>query len=232
MTQIKGISLEAQPELLAEQVVNTQPSAGDDPIPHPRRISNENQPEKIKLPKEDPDVMLRSNITVGTGAAAGMQAIHGPSDPLSAAASIATIIAMIGNSATTMNSIRTQCQDKDVELRLELPIGRLKTIRAALHQVKLLVTERVVLKSQHQQLVVDLDTTLIHCKLLVQQIDDSLSKLVPQKYSSNKDDNWALFLEDRNIDEYLTRLDRQLCPELNNYCVQMVSWPPQPRSIC
>ncbi len=129
-------------------------------------------------------------------------------DPLSLAASIATIVAVIGKSVTTLNSVRIQCQD--AVLRLELLTGQLQTVRAALYQVKLLVTECLVLERQHHPLVADLALAVGYCKLLVQHIDHQISRLHSPGYSLTPQKRVMLILEDKAIEEYLTRLDHQL----------------------
>ena len=129
-------------------------------------------------------------------------------DPLSVVASIAGICAVIGKSVTTLNSVRIQCQD--AELRLEILIGQLGTVRAALHQVKLLVTECLAREEQHQQLVADLADAVVYCKLLVQHIDHQISRLYSPGYSLTPQSRIMLVLEDKAIEEYLTRLDHQL----------------------
>ena len=129
-------------------------------------------------------------------------------DPLSVAASIAGICVVIGKSVTTLNSVRIQCQN--AELRLEILMGQLRTVRAALHQVKLLVTECLILEKQHQQLVADLADAVVYCKLLVQHIDHQISRLYSPGYSLTPQSRVMLVLEDKAIEEYLTRLDHQL----------------------
>jgi hypothetical protein len=141
-------------------------------------------------------------------------------DPVSVAASIATIVALIGKSVTTLNALRIQCQD--AELRLELLIGQLQTVQAALHQVQLLVIESLSPKQQHQQLVRDLHRSLGYCTLLVQHIDNQVSRLWTPGCTLKLEKRVLLVLEDKAIEEYLTRLDHQLGGL--NLCLMAFNW--------
>jgi hypothetical protein len=133
-------------------------------------------------------------------------------DPISVTASIATIVALIGKSVSTLNSIRIQCQD--AELRLELLTGQLYTVQAALRQVQILVTDCLAPEKQHRQLVEDLHRSLNYCRLIVQHIDNQISKLRPTGHGIRLEQRVLLVLEDKAIEEYLTRLAHQ-CTALN-----------------
>ena len=141
-------------------------------------------------------------------------------DPFSVAASIATIVALIGKSVSTLNSVRIQCQN--AELRLELLSGQLETVQAALRQVNLLVTDCLLRENQHRQLVADLARAVGYCKLLVQHIDHQVSRLREPGCSLTLEKRVLLVLEDKAIEEYLTRLDHQL--SALNVCINAFNW--------
>ena len=141
-------------------------------------------------------------------------------DPFSVAASIGTIVALITKSISTLNSLRIQCQN--AQLRLELLAGQLETVQAALRQVNLFVTDCLLLSDQHHQLVADLARAVGYCKLLVQHIDHQISRIHTPGCDLKLENRVLLVLEDKAIEEYLTRLDHQL--SALNVCLVAFNW--------
>ena len=141
-------------------------------------------------------------------------------DPISIAASVATVILSIGKSITTINGLRIQC--KDVEFKLELLIGHLEIVQTALNQVRLLVTDSLSLQSQHQQLVGGLHRSLHFCQLLVQHIDNEIAKIRTPGCELGLEKRVRLILEDTAIENYLVRLDHQV--SAINLCLNAFKW--------
>ena len=123
---------------------------------------------------------------------------------------VGTIVGVIGRSLSTLNAVRVHASD--AELNIELLIGQLQTVQAALRQVQaFLATLSMPLGLYDQQLILDLDNSVNHCKLLVQYIDNQISKLAWTPGSRITGQRlFTLILEDKATKDCLTRLDHQI----------------------
>ena len=135
-------------------------------------------------------------------------------------ASIAATVALIGKAVSRLNSLRLQCAD--TELKLEFLAAQLQTVQAALGQVEAVVSDCFSSESQHLQLVAALERALGYCSLLVEHIDNRISKLWTPGCSLKVEAKIHLFLEDKAIDQYLTWLDHQLAAL--NLCLTAFKW--------
>jgi hypothetical protein len=122
-------------------------------------------------------------------------------------AGVASIISVIGKSIITLNSLRQQY--KEAEFNIKLLTGHLQLIRTALCRVQKWA-ECLSNEPCHYQLIMDLDQSVEHCRILIEHVDDQLSRLQWDdgllKFGSK-----ALFLfEDKATSELLTLLDRQM----------------------
>ena len=123
---------------------------------------------------------------------------------------IGTIVGLIGRSVSTLNTLRVHASD--AELNIELLIGQLQTVQAALRQVQaFLAALSTPLGIYDQELIFDLGGSLNHCKLLVQYIDNQISKLAWTPGSRITGQRlFLLIAEDKATKDCLTRLDHQI----------------------
>ncbi|KAH0837036.1 hypothetical protein AYO21_08839 [Fonsecaea monophora] len=128
---------------------------------------------------------------------------------LSIVAGVASIVSVIGKSVATLTQLRQRYQE--AELNISLLTGHLRTVRTALLQVQNWA-ECLSGDSQHYQLMMDLGDAITHCKLLVEYIDNQISK-----FQWNDDEELLkvgskvlYLLEDQATKDCLTRLDHQI----------------------
>jgi hypothetical protein len=135
---------------------------------------------------------------------------------------IGTIVGVIGKSVSTLNVLRVQVSD--AELNIELLIGQLQTVQAALRQVQAFLTALCSPLDIHdEQLMLDLGGALSHCNLLVQYVDNQVSKLAWTPGSRLTGQRLlTLLLEDKATKDCLTRLDHQI--SALNLCLTAFRW--------
>jgi hypothetical protein len=123
---------------------------------------------------------------------------------------VGTIVGILGKSASTLNKLRVHASD--AELNIELLVGQLQAVQAALRQVQAFIEAiSTSFGLRDQQLILDLDGSLRHCKLLVQYIDNQISKLAWSpgvKITGQR--LLTLILEDKATKDCLTRLDHHI----------------------
>ena len=147
-------------------------------------------------------------------------------DPVTATvgvvAGVSTILGALGKSISTLNTFRVHLSD--AELNIELLIGQLQTVQAALRQVQaFLTTLSQPLSLDDQTMIIDLDSSLNHCKLLVQYIDNQISKFAwtpGSRITATK--LVTLLAEDKATKSCLTRLDHQV--SALNLCLTAFRW--------
>lgn len=135
-------------------------------------------------------------------------------------AGVATILSVIGKSICTLNNLRLQY--KEAELNIKLLAGQLHTVRVALLEVQRWVTECLLGEIQNQQLMADLETSLEYCKLLVESIDNQISRFEWEDGDPLKVGRKMLLILDVATKEYLTRLDHQI--SALNLCLTAFRW--------
>ncbi|KIX02267.1 uncharacterized protein Z518_08206 [Rhinocladiella mackenziei CBS 650.93] len=124
-------------------------------------------------------------------------------------AGVGSIISIVGKSVQTLTSLRQKY--KEAELNITLLTGHLRTVRMALFQVQTWATECLPGESQHHQLTVDLEDAVSHCRLLVEYIDNQISK-----FDWDNDEELGVgskvlyLLEDQATKDCLNRLDHQI----------------------
>ncbi|KIY00702.1 uncharacterized protein Z520_03367 [Fonsecaea multimorphosa CBS 102226] len=127
---------------------------------------------------------------------------------LSVVAGVASIVSVIGKSVATLNQLRQRY--RDAELNINLLTGHLRTVRTALLQVQHWA-ECLSGDSQHYQLMMDLGDAITHCKLLVEYIDNQISKFQGNDEEFLRVGSKVLYLlEDQATKDCLTRLDHQI----------------------
>ncbi|KIW32736.1 uncharacterized protein PV07_04263 [Cladophialophora immunda] len=128
---------------------------------------------------------------------------------LSVVAGVASIVSVIGKSVATLTQLRQRY--REAELNISLLTGHLQTVRTALLQVQNWA-ECLSGDSQHYQLMMDLGDAVTHCKLLVEYIDNQISKF---QWSDDEallrvGSKVLYLLEDQATKDCLTRLDHQI----------------------
>lgn len=123
------------------------------------------------------------------------------------AAGVASIVSVIGKSIVTLTHLRQKY--KDAEWNISLLTSHLQLVRTALCRVQNWA-ECLSDEACHYQLIMDVEQTVEHCRILIEHVDDQISKLEWDdgllKFGSK-----ALFLfEDKATNELLTLLDRQI----------------------
>src|SRR5690349_18540885 len=99
-------------------------------------------------------------------------------DPVSAIGLVGTVVGIvdvIGRSILSLNDLRKRLTEAD--LTVTLLIGQLNTVKAALNQVQSWMNESLLEDSNHYQLLLDLESSLNSCRLLIGLIDSQISKL-------------------------------------------------------
>ena len=89
-----------------------------------------------------------------------------------------SIVSIIDVAARSVNSLRRlQQQWSGADLTVNLLVGQLNTLNAALKQISEWMSMSLETESQHHQLIIDLDISLRSCKTLILFIDGHLSCL-------------------------------------------------------
>lgn len=99
----------------------------------------------------------------------------------------------------------------EANLTIQLLSGQIATVKAALQQIHGLVSENLQ-DDQHFDFIMNLDTAVSCCNLLIRILDDQISKLV---CGSDGDDatfrsKMTIVLESTGTEACLQRLDRQI----------------------
>lgn len=128
-------------------------------------------------------------------------------DPISIGAGIATIIAVIGRSVTSLNDLRIQCGY--AELKLELLARQLETVQAALRQVEELVLD-LLSEQQHHQLILDLSKTIGTAQFIVEHLNHRLTTLWDPSCGLKLENRIRLVVDDKPIEEHRNALHEQL----------------------
>jgi len=98
-----------------------------------------------------------------------------PVSVLGLISSLITIADVIKGSLTRLRSLQSNYQNSS--LAISLLIGQLNTLKAALDQITEWVSSSLVNITKHQQLVLDLDTSVESCKVLLMFLDQRIGQL-------------------------------------------------------
>ena len=90
-------------------------------------------------------------------------------------AGVGSVITIVSKTILSLNTARLKFSEAD--LSVELLAGQLYTVRTALNQVQAFVQESFGYDEQHEDFATDLCVAVEHCKLLVQHIDNQVSRL-------------------------------------------------------
>lgn len=142
-----------------------------------------------------------------------------PATALGLAAGIGSVVVVVSKSIATLNAARIKFSEGD--LRAEVLIGQLHTVRTALSQVQEFINTSSLPDSS--SLVIDLNTAVEHCRLLVVHIDDQLCTLnrLPNDLltSSSKA---KMVLEERVLRDNMMLLNNQI--SALNLCLTAYQW--------
>ena len=132
-------------------------------------------------------------------------------DPVSAIGSAGAVVGLIDVATRTLSYLRTlQQQWKLADLTLNLLIGQLSTLNAALDQISQWISTSLPFDQQHHQLVMDLGNALESCKALLICIDDHISALRWNENESLTFQSKArAILRDQNMKDLLNHLNNQ-----------------------
>lgn len=122
-------------------------------------------------------------------------------------AGVASIITVIGKSIVTLNNLRQRY--KEAELNITLLTSHLQSVRTALCRVQNWA-ECLSNGSHHYQLMIDVEHSVDHCRILVEHIDDQISKFEWDDGLLRVGSKALFLLEDTTTSELLTLLDRQI----------------------
>jgi len=99
-------------------------------------------------------------------------------EPLSIVGAVSSIVAITEVATRCISSLRTlQQRWTGADWTVNLLVGQLATLKAALFQIREWSAENLSTEPQHHQLVMDLDTSLESCKILIAVIDSHVSTL-------------------------------------------------------
>ena len=133
-------------------------------------------------------------------------------DPVSAigiAGSVVSIIDVISRSLGSLLDL--QARYKRANLTLSLLIGQLSTLKAALNQISEWIAERLHAIPAHQQLIIDLTTSLECCKVLILMINDRIG--IPERKEDstlNRLGKVQFLWEEQGLNDYLSHLNNQI----------------------
>ena len=133
-------------------------------------------------------------------------------DPVSVvgvAGSIVTIVGVISGSLQSLLDL--QGRYKKANLSVSLLIGQLSTLKAALNQISAWINTSLVNVTQHEQLVLDLTTSLDGSELLILLLNERLNSL--KRSSTTSLDTLGkgqLLWGEKDMQEYLNQLDNQI----------------------
>ena len=138
---------------------------------------------------------------------------------------IASIVSVLGKSISALNTLRVHCAD--AEQNLELLIGQLHSVEAALVQVQAFI-ELLAVDRHQQRFVNQLQDSLHHCGRLVSIIDAQIPLWSPGDPLSVRDKVRRL-LDDGTTNGHLTRLSHQI--QALNLCLTAFRWQVQSRHL-
>lgn len=99
-------------------------------------------------------------------------------EPLSIVGAVSSIVAIIEVATRCISSLRAlQQRWTGADWTVNLLVLQLATLKAALDQIREWSAENLSTEPQHHQLVMDLDTSLESCKILIAVIDSHVSTL-------------------------------------------------------
>ena len=136
-------------------------------------------------------------------------------------AGVGSVIALVSKSISTLNTARIKFSEAD--LSVELLTGQLYTVQTALNQVHAFVAECSAFDGQYGQFGDDLCRAVEHCKLLVQHIDNQISRLewLPSDHLK-KQSKARLLLEERVLRDNMMLLNNQI--SALNLCLTAFKW--------
>lgn len=142
-------------------------------------------------------------------------------ETLGLVAGVGSVITIVSRSITSLNTARLKFSEAD--LSVELLVGQLYTVRTALNQVQAFVKESPSFDECHEEFVTDLCVAVEHCKLLVQHIDDQISRLewLPGDSLSSRS-KARLLLEERVLRDNMMLLNNQI--SALNLCLTAFKW--------
>jgi hypothetical protein len=136
-------------------------------------------------------------------------------------AAVGSVVHVVSKTIVTLNTTRLKFSEAD--LSVELLIGQLYTVRTALRQVEAFVKEPSSFDEGHGEFVTDLCVAVDHCKLLVQHIDNQISRLHwkdgEQLTTQGKT---RLLLEGRILRDNMVLLNNQI--SALNLCLTAFKW--------
>jgi hypothetical protein len=138
-------------------------------------------------------------------------------------AAVGSVITIVSKSILSLNTARLKFSEAD--LSVELLVGQLYTVRTALNQVQAFVKESdsFIYDGQHEDFATDLCTAVEHSSLLVQHIDNQISRLkwVPGEHLQT----WSkarLLMEEKLLRDNLMLLNNQI--SALNLCLTAFRW--------
>lgn len=137
-------------------------------------------------------------------------------------AAIGSAITIVSKTILSLNTARLKFSEAD--LTVELLVGQLYTVRTALNQVQAFVRESSISEDdQHEEFATDLCVAVEHCKLLVQHIDDQISRLdwLPGEHLQGRGKT-RLLLEERILRDNMMLLNNQI--SALNLCLTAFKW--------
>lgn len=136
-------------------------------------------------------------------------------------AGVASIVTVIGKSVQTLTTLRQRYTE--AELNITLLTSQLRIVRVALLQVQSWASECLPDEPQHYQLVMDLEDAVDHCRLLVEYIDNQVSKFeLSEDRSLKAGSKMLVVLEDQATKDWSNRLDHQI--NALNLCLTAFRW--------
>lgn len=142
-----------------------------------------------------------------------------PATALGLAAGVASVVVVVSRSITTLRAVHIKFSETN--LKVELLVGQLHTVRTALTQVQEFINQTSPLHSH--QLAIDLNEAVEHCRLLVQHIDNQIARLnkLPND-SLTAASKATMLLEERVFRDNIQLLNSQI--SALNLCLTAFRW--------
>src|SRR5947208_3478510 len=97
-----------------------------------------------------------------------------PISIISAASAVTSIVQVIGKTISTLRELHERWTDADLTI-LNL-ISQLNSLKAALNKISEWISSDLSQAPQHHQLVMDIEDSMACCRILVNSMDDQVSK--------------------------------------------------------
>lgn len=131
-----------------------------------------------------------------------------PVSPTSLAESIVGIVDMITRSINSLHELHERW--KEADLTVALLIAQLTILKVALNQIGKWIASNLADVSQFHRVVMDLESSLSSCRVLMRSVDHRISRLDWNEANAlNYESRVRMILEDQSTKDYVNHLNNQ-----------------------